>query len=178
MVSNDSKIYKYTIFEFYPPILRHNIPLFTIIISITFFIISIFYFILSLKKNLKNIFKKRIKKISILGPTPELNYKIEADAINKLNNAEVDYKAVTFRTDITLFKNGSESVNKLKELIHNGIIDRDQIQYLPSTKNFTLREDIIHINDGLNRVEFVVVNGYNDATIKTMNLFKFLGAKK
>jgi hypothetical protein len=168
------KIKKYTFFESYPSILKHKIPIITIAIFFTYLSILIFYWFKSIKYVIK--FHKFQRTLKIDGPTSEINFPISVNSItNAASEKIIDLKSNTQKTSITFYKKGNESFEKVKELLSNGTIDDSMKNFLPSSKNFYLREDLITIIDKNYSGDVIfITKGYNIAVMKTLRIFSFL----
>ena len=168
------KIKKYTFFESYPSILKHKIPLFTIIIFFTYLTILLYYWFKSIKYVIK--FHKFQRTVKIDGPTSEINFPISVNSITNASTEKIiDIKKSTQKTSITFYKKGKESFEKVKELLSSGTIDQSMKNFLPTSKNFYLREDLITIIDENYAGDVILITkGYNIAVMKTLRIFSFL----
>lgn len=172
------KIKKYTFFESYPSILKHKIPIISMLIGTTYIFVLIFYWLKAIKYVIKfHEFKKTIK---IDGATSEINYPLTVTSINTATDKQIiDVKKITRKTFITFYKKGSESVNRVKELLNDGTIEPLLKEYLPKNKNFYLREEVLTIfEEDYSGDVILLTKGYNIAAMRTLNIFSFLINKK
>lgn len=170
------RIKKYTFFEGYPSILKHKIPIISMLICFVYLDVLIFYWIKSF--NFK--FYKFKKNVKINGATSEINFPLTSKSIQESSfDKIIDIKKRTVSTYITFYKRGTESIEKVKELLKDGTISSELKELLPHNKNFSIRAEIVTIFDESEDSEYkkdviLITKGYNIAAIKTLKLFSFL----